>query len=226
MDARLNFVYELQKTIGDKSARLAKIRIAESIGTLTFRGAKVYQQLRQEYVSLLPTELSIDPDTTSLLLPAHVFWPAINNVLYLYNITVKTNLKYIEEFKFIFPESSLKMFKRDFHQIASPSRSKGYYTYSFQLALRKTSIEKQMIYFTTLSSTEQAEIRCKKQPTLLDVTISPHPVVFGHIPAPYMLDTVIKTKRGSISARFNSQNISMLDSYFTLIRMTLRQQSS
>ena len=153
MNTLLHFVYELQKTIGDETARLAvNANSNDRIGTLTFRGAKVYQQLRQEYVSFLPTELSIDPDATSLLLPAHVFWPAINNVVYLYNITVTTNLKYPKDFRFIFPESSLTKFKRDFYQTTSPSNSKGYYTYHFQLALRKTSIEEQMVYFTALSS--------------------------------------------------------------------------
>jgi len=220
MTEQLHTVYELQKILLGTPLSLAMEGDQNRIGTLvsSFADKKVYQQIRQPDVNSARTILSTT-NKKSIVLPAHVFWPMVRNVAYIYNIKVVTFPRYDQsEFKFVFPASVKKKFDLKILTLDDDSTSS---SHTFQLIMKRKEEGLTTEYFTNFMAKDQARLVCSSQPASLKLAITPHQVVFGPLPSPCLLDIQVENNERSVKARFNVDSYHLLKPYFMSIKRNL-----
>lgn len=222
MAEQLHTVYEIQKMLLGTPLSLAMGADQNArIGTLVSEGPenkKIFQQLRQPDVATATTVLSTTTQK-SLVLPAHVFWPMVRNVAYIYTIKVITLLDYIKgEFKFNLPKSD----KFDVGMVLLKDAKIGsMHRYTFQMIIQRNGKGGTTEFFTNFMAKDQAELVCTSKIAMIKLSMTPHPVVLGPLPPPCLLDIKVESNKRSVSARFNSDSYDMLKTYFLSVRKKL-----
>ena len=229
-----NALYAMHSLLPDRNVAMTdrSDNVLDPVGTLHFRTTrgKVVQTLKQPYGDVSPKSLALGPGQDKLTFPAAFFWPATNNVLYMYTLVLRTSGRLGRDFKILLPKSAYENFDVKFKLISmrkatdalNPTAPREL-IYTLRLSLLKKKDTNELAYFCSFYGEDQMQLVTSTQIRKLTCTVTPEPIVFGPLRYPCALDLAVTIGDSTLKARFNSKSCGLIRTYFKRVRDQIQE---